>query len=59
MEVGNEGAVLRHLLETQWLAGQEVWTEEHTDINLDPGVYKYVPQTEYDPYEGVIRQVLD
>lgn len=59
IEVGQEGAVLRHLLESEWLAGREVWTEEHTDIKIEPGTYKYVPQLEYDPYEEVIRQVRD
>lgn len=34
IEVGNEGAVLRHILESRWLDGEEVWTEEHNDIDL-------------------------
>ena len=34
IEVGSEGAVLRHLLETDWLSGRETWTNEHTDIDL-------------------------
>lgn len=34
IELGNEDAILRHLLEDQWLGGKEVWTEEHGDINL-------------------------
>ena len=32
--VGKEGAVLKHLLESNWLAGEEKWSEEHTDIDL-------------------------
>ena len=59
IEVGNEGAVLRHLLESNWLEGQEVWTKEHKDIKLKPGSYKYVAQIEYDPFEEIIREVLD
>jgi hypothetical protein len=35
IEVGNEGAVLRHILETAWMNGQEVHTGEHTDISLE------------------------
>lgn len=34
IEVGNEGAVLKHLLESNWMSGQETWTGEHTDIDL-------------------------
>lgn len=34
IEVGSEGAILRHLLETQWIEGKEQWTEEHNDIDL-------------------------
>lgn len=32
--VGKEGAVLKHLLESNWLAGEEKWSNEHTDIDL-------------------------
>lgn len=59
LKVGEEGATLRHLLETEWLKGQEVWTKEHHDIPLEKGTYKYVPQIEFDPFEKHIRQVLD
>lgn len=34
IEVGKEGAVLRHLIESNWLAGQETFTGEHADIDL-------------------------
>ena len=34
VEIGNEGAVLKHILETEWMQGREVWTGEHTDISL-------------------------
>lgn len=27
-------ASIKHLLETAWLEGKEVWTKEHTDISL-------------------------
>jgi hypothetical protein len=59
VEVGNEGAILRHLLETEWLQGNEVWTKEHNDIKIAPGTYKYIPQIEYHPYENEIKKVQD
>ena len=53
-------AKIRHLIESQWVnEGVEAWTKEHTDIDLAPGRYKYVPQVEYDPYEDEIRKVQD
>jgi len=35
IEVGKEGAVLRHILESSWMIGQEIHTGEHTDISLE------------------------
>jgi hypothetical protein len=32
--IGDNGAAIRHLIETAWLAGEEKWTEEHADIDL-------------------------
>jgi hypothetical protein len=52
-------ATLRHILESEWLKGNEVWTKEHHDIELEAGTYEYVQQSEYDPYEDKIRQVRD
>lgn len=34
VEVGNEGAVLKHLMEPAWLQGREQFTGEHADIDL-------------------------
>lgn len=34
VEIGNEGAILKHILETSWMNGQEVFTGEHKDISL-------------------------
>lgn len=34
IELGNEEAVLKHLLESEWMDGRETWTGEHRDINL-------------------------
>lgn len=52
-------AFIKHLLETNFLQGNEVWTKEHTDIPLKKGTYKYVGQVEYNPYENLIRSVRD
>ena len=58
--VGDNGATLKHLLESHWVEnGEEVWTKEHTNIDLEKGTYKYIPQIEKDPYEEVIRRVVD
>lgn len=60
VDVGESGATLRHLLETNWVnEGQEVWTEEHRDIKIEKGTYEYIQQIEYDPYEKAIRNVQD
>lgn len=60
INVATDGAaVLRHLIESEWMSGTEVWTKEHNDIPLKKGRYEYVPQVEYDPYEGAVRRVLD
>lgn len=55
----DSNAALKHLLETEWLEGREVWTKEHKDIELEPGTYEFIQQSEYDPYEDKIRQVRD
>lgn len=34
INVGEEGAVLRHILESAWMNGSEVHTGEHGDISL-------------------------
>lgn len=35
VEIGNEGAILRHILEKEYVeTGKEVWTEEHGDVSL-------------------------
>jgi hypothetical protein len=41
--IGPKGAVLRHLKEDSWMAGTEVWTEEHEDIDLSvlPGQVRH------------------
>ncbi len=60
MKVGSEGAVMRHILESNWIeSGQQVWTEEHQDVKLPKGEYIYIPQIEKDPFTNIIREVLD
>ena len=63
IHVGNEGAVIKHILESNWMNDQEVWTGEHTDIALAPtekgAPYVYVPQKEYNPFDRIIEKVRD
>ena len=59
LDVKGEAAI-KHLLEEVFVKeNREVWTGEHTDIKLEKGTYKYVPQVEFDPYDEVIRRVAD
>lgn len=59
LDVKGEAAI-KHLLEEAFVKdGKMVWTEEHTDIKLEKGIYKYVPQVEFDPYEKIIKKVQD
>ena len=55
----DSNAVLKHLLETDWMEGKEVWTGEHKDIVLAPGTYEYVPQLVYDPLAKRIEAARD
>ncbi len=50
---------IRHLLESNWLLNQEIWTQEHHDIDLEKGTYKYIQQVEYNPLNEVIQNVAD
>lgn len=55
----DSNAVLKHLLEKEWLTGEEVWTGEHTDIKLEPGVYEYISQQVFDPLTQRIEAARD
>lgn len=55
----DSNAVLKHLLETDWMEGKETWTGEHTDIKLTPGIYSYVPQQVFDPLTKRIESARD
>ena len=50
---------LKHLLEKEWMNGEEIWTGEHTDIKLTKGVYEYVPQQVFDPLTKRIEAARD
>ena len=52
-------AILRHVLETQWMKGKEVWTGEHKDIKLEPGTYQKIQQHVFDPLTGRINKGND
>lgn len=55
----DSNAVLKHLLETEWMAGTEVWTGEHTDIVLKPGTYESVQQMVFDPLSKRVEAARD
>ena len=60
VEVGNEGAVLKHILEKEWIEEEkEIWTGEHKDISVKPGKYEYVPQVNFNPLTQRIEEVGD
>ena len=59
VNVEDGGAYMKHLLESKWLEGVEQWTQEHADIYLEPGEYEYIQQVEFDPFEKIIRRVVD
>lgn len=55
----NSNAVLKHLLEKEWISGKEVWTGEHTDIKLLLGTYQYIQQKVFDPLTQRIEDARD
>lgn len=55
----DSNAILKHLLETDWMKGEEIWTGEHTDIKLSAGVYEYIPQRVFDPLTKRIEAAKD
>lgn len=55
----NSNAVLKHILESKWSEGKEVWTGEHLDIPLQKGVYQKVQQTVFDPLTKRIESARD
>lgn len=55
----DSNAVLKHVIESRWMKGEEVWTGEHHDIKLIPGTYEYVPQQVFDPLTKRIEAARD
>lgn len=56
----NSNAVLKHLLEKAWTEkGEEIWTGEHKDIILTPGIYQPVLQEVFDPLSKRIERVRE
>lgn len=55
----DSNASLKHLLEKNWMEGIEVWTKEHTDIELEPGLYEFVQQKTFDPLLKRIQNAID
>lgn len=43
IDIGSSDAVLKHLIESRWMEGEEKWTEEHKDIDLStrPGLVRH------------------
>ena len=53
-------ATTRHLLETEWVNNSiATWTKEHIHIPIKTGTYKYIPQIETNPLNGLIRKIVD
>ena len=57
--VDDSTAVLKHLLEKEWMDGKEVWSGEHADIKLAIGTYEYIPQMVLDPLSKRIEAAKD
>jgi hypothetical protein len=55
----NSNAVLKHLLEKDWMEGREVWSGEHKDIILTPGIYEPILQEAFDPLTKRIERVRE
>lgn len=56
----DSNASLKHLLEKEYVeTGKEIWTGEHADIKLEPGVYEYVQQKTFDPLTKRIENAKD
>jgi hypothetical protein len=59
LDVQGEAAI-RHLLEEAFvMEKRQVWTGEHSDIPLEPGLYKYIPQIEFDLFSSAMRRARD
>lgn len=60
IDVFSDGeAIIKHLIEEEWMKGKEIWTKEHVDIPLKKGTYKFVQQQEFSPLNEIIQSVKD
>lgn len=56
----DSNATLKHILEKPWVEeGKEVWSGEHKDIALSPGIYEPVLQEVFDPLSKRIERVRE
>lgn len=56
----DSNAVLRHILKMPWIeSGETIWTGEHKDIQLTPGIYESVLQKAFDPLTGRIERLKE
>jgi len=56
----DSNAVLKHILEKPWVEeGKEIWSGEHKDITLTPGIYEPVLQQVFDPLSKRIERVRE
>lgn len=56
----DSNAVLKHILHKNWIEnGETVWTGEHTDIKLTPGIYEPVLQKVFDPLTKRIERIRE
>ena len=55
----DSNAILKHLIEKDWMEGVETWTGEHKDIVLIPGIYEPVLQEIFDPLSKRIERVRE
>jgi hypothetical protein len=55
----DSNAILRHLIEKDWMNGVETWTGEHKDIRLKPGIYEPVLQKVFDPLTQRIERLKE
>jgi hypothetical protein len=60
IDVEAGGATIKHLIEKEYVENDKlVWTNEHFDIELAPGEYLFLQETEWDAYAETIRIVED
>lgn len=66
LEPQDDKVFCKHLMETEWLNGNEVWTQEHYDAHLpqfnpdgSQARYQYIAATEFSPFDATIQRTKD